>query len=319
MTKLGLAGACFVCAVAGVAVADDVNGAAKAFSQGQEAMLAGDPGRAAEMYELADELAPSAPALRNATRARLGAGHEAMAATDAAELLRRYSNDKESRQVAEAILSQLSPKLTHFEVTCSEDCTVTLDGKAASSKARTSHIFYAQPGTRTVGATFDGGRQAQKQIIAAMGSSISVQLDAPARAQPVSPVAGAQVVPASPAASVTPVETSHGIRRTWVVVGAALTVGLGVGATVEGMATLDTRDQIKAATAGGDTAHAQTLYDQGRDQQLRTNLLIGAAAAAGVTTVILGVFTDWSGGEHREIAVRPVDGGGATVMLGGRF
>jgi hypothetical protein len=118
---------------------------------------------------------------------------------------------------------------------------------------------------------------------------------------------------------VTPVETSHGIRRTWVVVGAALTVGLGVGATVEGMATLDTRDQIKAATAGGDPAHAQTLYDQGRDQQLRTNLLIGAAAAAGVTTVILGVFTDWSGGEHREIAVRPVDGGGATVMLGGRF
>lgn len=317
MTKTILTAICFVCSIAGSAVADDVNGAAKAFSQGQEAMLAGDPGRAAEMYELADELAPSAPALRNAARARLAAGHEAMAATDAAELLRRYSNDKESREVAEAILSQLSPKLTHFEVTCSEDCTVSLDGKAASSKPRTSHIFYAQPGTRTVGATFDGGRQAQKQVTAAVGSAVSVKLDAPPRPQP----APALVGPQAPVSAAPPVavESSHGIRRAWVLAGSLLTVGLGVGATVEGMATLDTRDQIKAAATAGNAMQAQTLYDQGRDQQLRTNLLIGAAAAAGVTTVILAVFTDWSGGEHRELAVKPVDGGGAAVVLGGRF
>jgi hypothetical protein len=319
MTKSVLAAACFVCLIAGVAAADDVNGAAKAFSQGQEAMLAGDPGRAAEMYELADELAPSAPALRNAARARLGAGHEAMAATDAAELLRRYSNDKESREVAEAILSQLSAKLSHFEVTCSEDCTVTLDGKAASSKPRTSHIFYAQPGARTIGATFDGGRQTQKQVTAMVGGSVHVTLDAPARPQPAPPIAGTQLVPAVTSAAVQPGETSHGIRRTWVLVGAAMTVALGVGGAVEGMATLDTRDQIKAATTAGDTAHAQALYDQGRDQQLRTNLLFGATAAAGITTVILAVVTDWSGGEHREVAVRPVAGGGATLVLGGRF
>ena len=317
MTKSTLVAICFVWLVTGVAAADDVNGAAKAFSQGQEAMLAGDPGRAAEMYELADELAPSAPALRNAARARLGAGHEAMAATDAAELLRRYSNDKESREVAEAILSQLSPRLAHFEVTCSEDCTVSLDGKAASSKARTSHIFYAQPGARTVGATFDGGRQAQKQVTAIVGKSVTVTIDAPARPQP-TPAAAATQLPVA-TTSVQPVESSHGLRRAWVLVGAAVTVGLGVGATVEGMATLDTRDQIKAAVAANDNAHAQTLYDQGRDQQLRTNLLFGATAAAGVTTVILAVFTDWSGGEHHEVAVRPVAGGGAVVGFGGRF
>lgn len=315
MTKSILTAVCFVWLVTGVAAADDVNGAAKAFSQGQEAMLAGDPGRAAEMYELADELAPSAPALRNAARARLAANHEAMAATDAAELLRRYSNDKESREVAEAILSQLSPKLAHFEVTCSEDCTISLDGKAASSKARTSHIFYAQPGARTVGATFDGGRQAQKQVTAIVGKSVSVALDAPPRAAPI-PVATTQPR-ATPGA---PAPTSHGIGRAWVLVGAAVTVGLGVGATVEGMGTLDTRDQIKAATTAGDSAQAQSLYDQGRDQQLRTNILIGATAAAGITTVVLAVFTDWSGGEHeREIAIKPVQGGGAVVGFGGRF
>src|SRR5688572_5881559 len=98
-----------VLAATAPARADDVSGAAKAFSQAQEAMLGGDPARAADLYELADELAPSAPALRNATRARVAAGHTAMAATNAATLLRRYPSDKESRDIAEAVLSQLAP------------------------------------------------------------------------------------------------------------------------------------------------------------------------------------------------------------------
>ena len=88
-----------------------LNAAAKAFSQAQEAVLAGDNARAADLYELADDLAPSAPALRNAARARLAAGHDAMAATLAAELLRRYPSDKESRDVAEAILEAVAAAL----------------------------------------------------------------------------------------------------------------------------------------------------------------------------------------------------------------
>ena len=133
--------------------ADDVNGAAKAFSQAQQAMLANDYARAAEMYELADELAPSAPALRNAARARRAAGHSATAATLAAQILQRYSNDKESRGVAEAILSELAPKLTQVEVACSEPCTLSIDGKAASStRPNLSHVLYAQPGARTIAA-----------------------------------------------------------------------------------------------------------------------------------------------------------------------
>src|SRR5689334_14488711 len=110
-----------VIATASPARADDVNGAAKAFSQAQQAMAANDPAHAAEMYELADELAPSGPALRNAARARLAAGHIATAATLAAQLLQRYSNDKESRSVAEAILSDLAPRLTQLEIVCSEE------------------------------------------------------------------------------------------------------------------------------------------------------------------------------------------------------
>jgi hypothetical protein len=286
--------------------ADDVNGAAKAFSQGQEASLAGDNARAADLYELADELAPSAPALRNAARARLAAGHDAMAATNAAELLRRYPSDKESRDVAEAILSKLSPQLTQFDISCSEDCTVTLDGKAASSKPRTRHVFFAQPGGRTVGATFDGGRQASKQITARAGQTTTLTLDAPPKTV-VTDTATKQD-------HGTAVVASHGISRRWIIGTAILTAGFGVAAGLQGMATLDTRDQIKAAVASHDDAHAMALYNDGKDEQLRTNLFIGGAAAAGVATIVLAFVTNWSGSsEHADVAVTPTTGGAAFV------
>src|SRR5882724_3549328 len=94
-------------AVAHPARADDVAAAAKAFSEAQEAMLTGDTVRAADLYELADSLSPSAPSLRNAARARFKVGHMATAATHATELLRRYGGDKDTRAIAETILSKV--------------------------------------------------------------------------------------------------------------------------------------------------------------------------------------------------------------------
>ena len=298
--------------VATSARADDVNGAAKAFSQAQEASLAGDNARAADLYELADELAPSAPALRNAARARLAAGHDAMAATVAAELLRRYPSDKESRDVAEAILSKLSPTLTQFDINCDEPCTITLEGKAASSKQRTHHQFFAQPGGRTVGATFDDGRQTSKQVTTLAGQTTTLTLDAPPKV--VKSDAGTASTDSG-----TKVAASRGLSRKWFIGTAILTAGFGVAAGLQGMATLDTRDQIKAAVAAHDDAHAMDLYNEGRDEQLRTNILLGGAAAAGVATIVLAFVTDWSGSpERHEVAVTPTTGGAAFVY-GGHF
>jgi hypothetical protein len=301
-----------IATVATSARADDVNGAARAFSQAQEAVLAGDNARAADLYELADELAPSAPALRNAARARLAAGHDAMAATLAAELLRRYPSDKESRDVAEAILSKLSPTLTQFDINCDEPCTITLEGKAASSKQRTHHQFFAQPGGRTVGATFNDGRQTTKQVTTLAGKTTTLSLDAPPKV--VKSDAGAVT-----STKTDTVATSHGISRKWFIGTAILTAGFGVAAGLQGMATLDTRDQIKAAVNAHDDAHAMDLYNEGRDEQLRTNIFLGGAAAAGVATIVLAFVTDWSGSpERREVAVTPTSGG-ATLVYGGHF
>jgi len=300
---------------------DDVNGAAKAFSQAQQAMLGGDAARAADLYELADELAPSAPALRNAARARLTAGHLAMAATNAAALLRRYPSDKESREIAEAILSRLTPQLAQVEVSCTAACTLTIDGKAVVSAARTQHSLFTAPGARTIAAEFDGNRKSTSQITAVPDHITTVQLEAPPLA-PKAVTPALVVEPAKPlrgeaGARVAPVSSSRGISRWWVVGGGAVTLGLGVATAISGMATLSTRDQIRATTAAGKDGRA--LYNTGRDQQVRTNLLLGATGAAAAGTVALALFTNWSGDrEDASVAMMP-GSDGLSVTYSGHF
>jgi hypothetical protein len=300
-----------VLAATAPARADDVSGAAKAFSQAQEAMLGGDPARAADLYELADELAPSAPALRNATRARVAAGHTAMAATNAATLLRRYPSDKESRDIAEAVLSQLAPQLAQLEVTCTAACTLLLDGKVVASVARSQHSLFAQPGARTVTAVFGDNRQVSRQITAAAQHTATVSLAAPpSPARTAGPIAVGNRAPRSAG--------RNGLSRWWVAGGAVTTLGVGAATAMSGMATLSTRNDIRTAVAADDDAGARRLYDTGRDQQRRTNVLLGVTAAAGLGTVVLAIFTRWSSDDERHVAVVPTHGG-LSVGYAARF
>lgn len=302
--------------------ADDVSGAAKAFAQAQEVMLAGDVARAADLYELADELAPSAPAVRNAARARLAVGHLAVAATHAAELLRRYPSDREARTIAEAILSKVAPQLARIDVTCSTSCTLSVDGKAVSSVAREQYAFFTQPGARTVVAMFDGERKRTKQVTALVNKTTTIELEAPP--EPVEPAA----VTATPAETVVartvpapPVQRrGKGISRLWVLGGTVVTLGLGTTAALSGMATLDTRDEIRELVDSGSESAAIELYNKGRDQQIRTNILLGATAVVGVTTIVLAVVTNWSGDPEpaKDVAIVPT-GDGVSVVYGARF
>jgi hypothetical protein len=296
--------------------ADDVNGAAKAFSQAQEAMLSGDIARAADLYELADELSPSAPALRNATRARFAAGHLAMAATNAATLLRRYPSDKESREIADAILAKLAPQLAQLDVTCSTPCTLLIDGKVVVSVAGEQHSLFSQPGGRSITAVFEDGRKTTNQITGLANHITTVRLEPkPVPARPAAPIpaeaprpTGGRNLPAREAS-----EAPHGLSRWWVIGGGAVTLGLGVATTLSGLSTLSTRDQIRDAVAAGNSASAQMLYANGRDQQTRTNVLLGVTIASGVATGVLAVFTNWAGRSERDLAVLPRRDGASVV------
>jgi hypothetical protein len=295
--------------------ADDVNGAAKAFSQAQEAMLSGDIARAADLYELADELSPSAPALRNATRARYAAGHLAMAATNAATLLRRYPSDKESREIADAILAKLAPQLAQLDVTCSTPCTLLLDGKVVVSVASQQHSLFSQPGGRAVTAVFEDGRKTTNQVTALANHITTMRLEPrPVAARPAatpgepSRPRGGEARVSRPASG-----ASHGLSRWWVVGGGVVTLGLGVATTISGLSTLSTRDQIRDAVAAGNQTSAQMLYDTGRDQQTRTNVLLGVTIASGVATGVLAVFASWTGRSERAVAVVPGRDGASVV------
>jgi phosphotransferase system glucose/maltose/N-acetylglucosamine-specific IIC component len=99
----------------------------------------------------------------------------------------------------------------------------------------------------------------------------------------------------------------------------ALTLGLGTATVLSGMATLSTRDQIRSSVAAGQDAAAQTLYATGRDQQTRTNVLLGATIASGAGTVILALFTRWSDERRpRDLAVVP-GRDGMSLVYAGRF
>ena len=77
-------------------------------------------------------------------------------------------------------------------------------------------------------------------------------------------------------------------------IAAVATAALGVARPLRGLATLDTRDDISAATASGDTALAQSLLRHGaKPAAADNNILLGATAAAGVTAIVLAVIADW--------------------------
>jgi hypothetical protein len=305
------AAALFLCsAITPVAADDDIPAAAKAYSQGEVAVAGGDHALAAEMFELADSLAPSAVALRNATRERYAANQVASAGTLATELLHRYPNDKESRQIAEGILEKVTPILTLVDVKCSETCTLLLDGKAVFAKARDQYTFFTTAGSRKIEAKFSDGQEVTRQIIAIAAQQAHLEFRAPPK------------LVVTPKATVGAAAEPSGISRWWVLSGTVITLGLAGVAVDYGLKTIDTKNKIVAANNAGDLPTRNTLYNTGVDQQRLTNIFIGASAAVGVATLAAVFFTNWHGGsaeaEPPAVAIVPSTQG-ASVVYSGAF
>ncbi len=142
---------------AGNATSGDLAAAARAFDQAQAALLAGDPSRAATLFELADQIQPSPEALRSAARARLAAGEPAVAATHAETLLSLYAADPATHRLAAEILDRTRRALTRVTATCQGRCTLTVDGQAVGTAEAHEHIFYVTPGTHRYRARLASG------------------------------------------------------------------------------------------------------------------------------------------------------------------
>jgi hypothetical protein len=295
---LALAGLLAASSVSRTARADDVSGAANAFSRAQKAELSGDYADAAELYELADSLAPAPEALRSALRARVSAGQLELAAVHAEELQQRYASDPKSMDLAKSTLDEAAKKLMRFEIDCKPTaCTILVDGAAADPDAKQTHIVYLAPGKHDVAAGFGKARTESQPAEGAAGYRGTLSFDAPPEPPP-------SVDLAATGSALGSVEGDQGVGRKqglspWIFAGGAVaTVGLGAVTLWSGLDVLSAHNAYqKNETTQG--------YNDGKSKETRTNVLIGATAVVSVATGVIALFTDWSGKHDATAAESP--------------
>lgn len=312
-------GVAFLCALlsAGAAGAQsNTDEAAAAYEQGQRAFSAGDFRAAAEFFETADRTSPAPQALIQAIRAHRGVhtpAHDARAATLALTLQRRAVSDPRITSYASRVVDELSPQLARLTVQC-DGCDLSLDARTVGTD------LFAEPGSHTLTGAW-GMRVTHRDLQLLAGSNNPVELTMPVdalRPPPAptpapAPVADAELPPAMrpqapaerPPAVAPP--TPDGLPVGVFVAGTVVTLGLAGALVWSGLDTLDGSEAYMRNPT-------QSALDDGRVRELRTNVLAGATAAAGVTTLVIGAFfTRWR--SSRSYAGVAPNG----IVVGGRF
>ena len=314
--------------------AQERQAAAEAFDRGTTSYLAEDYATAARWFEMANNLAPAAPALLQAIRAHQRAGNELRAGTLALRLVERFPDAGPAVEESQRIVDGMRSSYFFVEVLCDSECAVELDGTLQAHPA-----FFLEPGrTYRVGASFASGN-ATEEITGAAGEQRTVRLTAPEGGA----VQGPSEDPGSTRMTGDSAwtrredperreeeESSGGVHPAGFLTSLALTLGAGGVLVWSGMDTLSARDEYEEVAArermAGETTfpEASQLLADGRDKERRTNILIGATAGLAVVTVVMAIVTDWGGSDDDESRanVRPTlafDREGAQLGLGGSF
>ena len=289
---------------------DDVAKAAKAYRQAQQAELGEEFALASDLYELADQLAPTAEALRGVVRMALAAERWAVAADRALELQRRYPGDDKSSMLALQTLDRTRPLLDEVSVDCGGvDCTVLVDGKSARIEPAARHILFVEAGSHRVSGGYPSGTSDEVTISAEPGGTSKVELVPPKAkaAEPPTPTPTSTSAPTDDAAKDEPKarKERRKISPWYFAVGAIATVGLSAGTAVSG---------VQAQHAGKDFdegGRTRELYDKANALEIQTNVLFGVTLAVGVTTIVLAAVTDWrrGRGDRRRAHLTPTPGG----------
>jgi hypothetical protein len=184
---------------------------------------------------------------------------------------------------------------------------VAVDGSAVITEPRRSHIVYVDPGEHQMEAFFAGNRSISHTISGLEGAYKPVEFVLATVEPAVKPETPVIVqAPAATGASSTPSPSNAeagGLPRWVTFAGAGVTAALGAATLWSGLDTLHARDDYQRQPT-------QQGYNDGAGRELRTNILIGATAIAGVATVAVAVFsTRWTGGpamkDRAAVADRP--------------
>lgn len=290
--------------------ADAVKRASEEFAAGKEAYRDEEYVEAAEHFEAADDHAPSVNAVRAAMTSRQNAGQLDRAATLAALALMRHPEDMTLAGEAQRILDEAALTLHRVEVTCDHPCSLVVGTSLVHGMAATNQIVYLNPGEHDVRASWAKQYATQTQSVVAIAEGTdTIEFSRP---EPVEPEGEDELPPgvdefgmdiddgSGGEATARPEEDNKGLPRGLFVGGVVATVALG-GVTV--WSGLDTQnnpgpDEVKELCQDNPNYPDPTTcpaYETGQRKEVRTNVLIGATAAVGVATIIIGAVTDWRG------------------------
>jgi hypothetical protein len=281
--------------------------AADAYDHGTSAYLSERYELAAHWFERAYRLVPTSTALLQAVRAHHKAGNSIRAANLALQVRDEYPTDERSKPITEAVLGAVQPTHVLVQAECEKACTLELDG----ALVRHPSFFVTPEVEHSLKAAFDKG-ETSTFVQGAAGSTKKVTLTAPA----------------SPSAPPVPRWAFFSSLGATVALG-AVTVWSGIDANngvsaYESAARSASSPGINNGASPTPAEQAQSLLDEGREKERRTNILIGVTVGMAATTAVLGVFTNWKG-ESRDAASKRIEPSigvsrnGGALTIKGRF
>ena len=285
--------------------AERIRAAAAEYDAGRRAFLERKFEDAAVHFENAWHDAPRAEALRNAIRARRDAKQPARAATLAALAEQYYADDTNTMVVVHDTLAAEAPHLHKVTLSCTPACGVVADSRTVSLDDTSKLVFYLSPGSHDVVVSWGEDKTKAIKVEAKAGGQDDLSFEVPKEAAPPAPPPPVVVAPPPPPREAPPPVHEKPLGPAVFLVGAGLTVAAGALTIVSGIDTLNNpgQDAVRRDCAGqGDSCPE---YQQGRNSQLRTNILIGVTAGLGVVTGVIGIFfTKWSSSSSRLTASR---------------
>lgn len=284
--------------------------AARKFRQGERAFRRHSYAAAAKDFEEAYAIAPHPAALFNAAEAHQKAGELTRAANLCARYLHDAPDKDKRRSKANKMIAELTPKLGRVDIDDNGAEDVQIDGKAPELETT-----FVDPGDHVISGSFDG-KHVERHVTVVAGSLEHVLLEPPKPPPEPKPETAAGGAADQGGPHDKGGKKHGGLPPVVVYVGAGATAVL-AGVTV--WSGLDT-EKARSDYNGHPT---QAGLDAGRGKQTRTNILIGATAAVGVATAVVGLFaTDWKGKSGRDSqadAHMAFGVGPGSVALSGRF
>lgn len=268
-----------------------------AYDRGTAAYKRGDFSAAAAEYAHADELAPNDIALEAAIDAAIKADDPVLGA----ELLDRARSRKLDR-TAQKAAQHFSGRVGQVRIVCT-DCTASIDDHAIAPNIPR----WVRVGRHSVVIVKDGSVETLSIDVAPDETTdVSPKPSPPQPPAPKpEPPTATPVVRETPPVTRTP-PSRGGISPAFFFVGLAATAGLGVASIALGVDTASQHDAfVRAGCPGSTSAECVNKAASGSNEQTIANVLIGATAAAGVTTTVLLFFVRWKSPPAPAAAVLP--------------